>query len=210
MTFAELRQRMLDFGFEEQDYLSDPMTTSEFIESINHARQTISQYFPQEGRYDFVQDGTATGLHKIDLQEKTENDVEGNIVPISFNGTFDSFDSMQVIQNGRVQSFGDYTIEQGHIIVLNYALEGSFTIFFERGVTLFTISTQDNADIEIHPEAEHLVPLLASYHAWLDDDMQKAVLYYNEYEQERNNLQALWKDRAAKGKARIIGGLRWH
>lgn len=210
MTFAELRQRMLDFGFEEQEYLSEAITTSEFISSINQARQTIAQYFPQQGRYDFTQDGTGTGLHRIDLQNKTENNAEGEIVPITFNGTFDNFDNMQVIQDGRIYPFSDYTIEQGHIIVINYALAGTFTIFFEKGVSLFTVSTPDEADIEIHPEAEHLVPLLASYHAWLDDDMQKAVLYYNEYEQERDKILTRWQERNAKSKARIVGGIRWH
>jgi len=210
MTFAELRQRMLDFGFEEQEYLSEAITTSEFISSINQARQTIAQYFPQQGRCDFTQDGTGTGLHRIDLQNKTENNAEGETVPITFDGTFDSFNNMQIIQNGNALPFSDYTIEQDHIVVLNYALAGTFTIFFEKGVTLFTVSTPDEADIEIHPEAEHLVPLLASYHAWLDDDMQKAVLYYNEYEQERDKILTRWQERNAKSKARIVGGIRWH
>ena len=245
MTFAELRQRMLDFGFEEQEYLSEAITTSEFISSINQARQTIAQYFPQQGRYDFTQDDkfaerqaaaieaideqyhdgiitkeerdaliaeykSKTILHKIDLVAKTENNAEGEIVPITFDGTFDSFDNMQIVQNGNVLPFSDYTIEQDHIVVLNYALAGTFTIFFEKGVSLFTVSTPDETDIEIHPEAEHLVPLLASYHAWLDDDMQKAVLYYNEYEQERDRILTRWQERNAKSKARIVGGIRWH
>ena len=54
------------------------------------------------------------------------------------------------------------------------------------------------------------MPLLASYHAWLDDDMQKAVLYYNEYEQERDRTLTRWQERNAKSKARIVGGIRWH
>ena len=55
MTYGELKQRMTDFGFEEATYTSDPMALSEFISSINQARQTISQNIPYK----------ATKAHKI-------------------------------------------------------------------------------------------------------------------------------------------------
>ena len=210
MTYGELKRRMIDFGFEESDYLSDPMAESEFRSSVNQARQTIAQYFPTIGRYDFAQDGTAVGLHKINLKDKTENNTDGETVSITFDGIYDNFDSMQIIQDGKVNPFGDYTIEQGNIIVLSYAIKGSFTIFFEKGITLIGEDTQDEFDIEIAPEYEHLVPLLASYHAWLDDDIQKATMYYNEYEQERNSLQAKLNEQKNKAKARVVGGIRWH
>jgi len=205
MTYGELKQRMTDFGFEDSTYLADPTAMSEFISSINQARQTISQVFPTKGRYDFVQDGTQTGLHRIDMKNKTDN--EGDI---EFAGTFDSMDSMQMIIDGQVYPFSDYTLEQGYIVVLNYAVIGTFSIFFEKGISLIDLTTPDDFDIEIDQEAEHLVPLLASYHAWLDDDPEKATLYYNEYEQERNILQAKWEERKTKPKARIVGGIRWH
>ena len=148
--------------------------------------------------------------HRINLKDKTENNASGETVPITFDGVFDNFDKMQVIVDGKVYPFGDYIIEQGYIVVLSYALAGDFTIFFEKGITLIDSNTQDDFDIEIDPEAEHLVPLLASYHAWLDDDMQKAVLYYNEYEQERNNLMQQINERKNQPKARIVGGWKWH
>lgn len=245
MTYGELKKRMIDFGFEESSYLGDEMATSEFQSSVNQARQTIAQYFPMKGRYDFSQDDkfaerqaevinaierqyqegiiteeqrdamiaeykSKTTLHRINLKDKTENNASGETVPITFDGVFDNFDKMQVIVDGKVYPFGDYTIEQGYIVVLSYALAGDYTIFFEKGITLIDSNTQDDFDIEIDPEAEHLVPLLASYHAWLDDDMQKAVLYYNEYEQERNNLMQQINERKNQPKARIVGGWKWH
>ena len=210
MTYEELKKRMIDFGFEESAYLTDPMALSEFHSSINQARQTISQSIPLIGRYDFVQDGTATGLHRIDLKAETENDPDGEIVPITLDGSFDKIDSMQIIYNGRPFPFSDYTLEQGHIVVLNYALVGSFTIFYAKGVDLINTSTPDNFDIQIDAEAEHLVPLLASYHAWLDDDIQKATMYYNEYEQELNRILQSRAERQNKVKARIVGGIKWH
>lgn len=210
MTYEELKKRMIDFGFEEKTYLTDEMALSEFHSSINQARQTISQSIPLIGRYDFVQDGTATGLHRIDLKAETENDPDGDVIPITLDGSFDKIDSMQIIYGGRPFPFSDYTLEQGHIVVLNYALAGSFTIFYEKGVDLINTSTPDNFDIQIDSEAEHLVPLLASYHAWLDDDIQKATMYYNEYEQELNRILQARAERQNKVKARIVGGIRWH
>ena len=210
MTYEELKKRMIDFGFEESTYLTDPMALSEFHSSINEARQIISQSVPLIGRYDFVQDGTATGLHRIDLKAGTENDPDGEIVPISLDGSFDKIDSMQIIYDGRPFPFSDYTLEQGHIVVLNYALVGSFTIFYAKGITLINGDTPDDFDIQIDYEAEHLFPLLAAYHAWLDDDIQKATMYYNEYEQELNRILQTRAERQNKVKARIVGGIKWH
>ena len=210
MTYEELKKRMIDFGFEESTYLTDPMALSEFHSSINEARQIISQSVPLIGRYDFAQNGTATGLHRIDLKAGTETDPDGEIVPISLDGSFDKIDSMQIIYDGRPFPFSDYTLEQGHIVVLNYALVGSFTIFYAKGIDLIDTDTTDDFDIQIDYEAEHLVPLLASYHAWLDDDIQKATMYYNEYEQELNRILQARAERQNKVKARIVGGIKWH
>ena len=34
----------------------------------------------------------------------------------------------------------------------------------------------------------HLIPLLAAYYLWLDDDERKAVQYYNNYETELSQI----------------------
>ena len=209
MTYEELKNIMIDFGFEEDDYLQEAMTTSEFRSSVNQARRTITQYVPKIGRYDFTQDGTATGLHRIDLINGTENNPEGEIVPITYDGRYDKMEEMRIIKDGTSYPFNDYTVEQGSIVVLNYALAGNFTIFYAQGIDDITADTPDTFDLQMEYEVEHLVPLLAAYHAWLDDDVQKAVMYYNEYEQLLKDIMERRNAEKAKPKVRIVGGLKW-
>lgn len=51
----------------------------------------------------------------------------------------------------------------------------------------------------------YLIPLLASYYVWLDDDVEKAVYYYNMYDSELSKLIDTIKNR--NGKVVMYGGL---
>ena len=44
------------------------------------------------------------------------------------------------------------------------------------------------ADMGLPDAVLYMIPLLASYYVWLDDDVEKAVYYYNMYDNERNNI----------------------
>ena len=69
-----------------------------------------------------------------------------------------------------------------------------------------TIDTLDNFVIELPDNLVELVPLLASYYVWLDDDHVKAALYWNSYDSHKNDIiNGCLRD--IKGK--ITGGLRW-
>ena len=49
-----------------------------------------------------------------------------------------------------------------------------------------TIETPDDYEIDLPDDMLELVGLLASYHVWLDDDLQKASMYYNNFVQKRD------------------------
>lgn len=67
-------------------------------------------------------------------------------------------------------------------------------------------STQDDFVIELPDNLLVLVPLLAAHFVWLDDDIQKAINYYNDYEDFRQKiLNACFGDT----RATITGGIRW-
>jgi hypothetical protein len=70
-------------------------------------------------------------------------------------------------------------------------------------ITPFTTTTADDFVIEM-PELVHkLVPYLAAYHVWLDDDERKAVYYYNVY----NDLRDEIVDEYTRARtAKIVGG----
>lgn len=45
---------------------------------------------------------------------------------------------------------------------------------------LITTSTESDAEVSIPEEFEAILPLLAAHYVWLDDDIQKATIYWNE------------------------------
>ena len=67
-------------------------------------------------------------------------------------------------------------------------------------------STPDDFVIELPDNLLVLVPLLAAHFVWLDDDIQKSINYYNNYEDMRQKiLNACLGDT----RATITGGIGW-
>ena len=66
--------------------------------------------------------------------------------------------------------------------------------------------TEDDFVIELPDNLLVLVPLLAAHFVWLDDDIQKSINYYNDYEDMRQKiLNSCFSD----VKATITGGRGW-
>lgn len=70
-----------------------------------------------------------------------------------------------------------------------------------------TTSTDDTQKISIADNLYPLIPLLASHYIWLDDDVTKATLYWNEYDQLKDQIIAVCRQ---PRKATIEGGIRWY
>lgn len=69
-----------------------------------------------------------------------------------------------------------------------------------------TEETEDDFIIPIPDKVIDLVPLLAAHYAWLDDDIQKATMYWNEYDDLKGQLLA---DMQRPQNCTFFGGLRW-
>ncbi len=69
-----------------------------------------------------------------------------------------------------------------------------------------TDETADETVIDMPEKIIDLIPLLAAHYAWLDDDIQKATMYYNEYDDIRNLLVA---DMERPREYSFYGGLGW-
>lgn len=66
-------------------------------------------------------------------------------------------------------------------------------------------SETDDDDYIYYPDVvDPLYPLLAAHYAWLDDDLTKATIYWNEFDDLKNQIISM----ASKPrKAKIIGGV---
>lgn len=86
----------------------------------------------------------------------------------------------------------------------------------EDAPTPITENTDDDFEIELPEKVIDLVPLMAAYFVWLDDDERKATMYWNIADQLREQLmqdmtrpQSFKIGSGKKGKSVIGNGLRW-
>lgn len=56
---------------------------------------------------------------------------------------------------------------------------------------MITEDTQDDDKINLADNLQPLLPLLSAYHIWLDDDITKATIYWNEYDQLKQQIFAV-------------------
>lgn len=73
-------------------------------------------------------------------------------------------------------------------------------------ITRISEETADDDYIYIPDIVQPLYLLLAAHYAWLDDDLTKATIYWNEYDDLKNQTIMVAK---MPRKAKIIGGIRW-
>lgn len=65
-------------------------------------------------------------------------------------------------------------------------------------------TTEDDAKISLADNLTFLVALLAAHYIWLDDDQQKAVLYWNEYDSLKQEIISIGQ---TPRNAQIVGGV---
>jgi hypothetical protein len=70
-----------------------------------------------------------------------------------------------------------------------------------------TIDTEDDYIIDLPDDLVELIPLLAAYHIWLDDDLTKATMYYNNFVQKRDAI--IMANQSTVTAIIMDGGVRW-
>ena len=51
-----------------------------------------------------------------------------------------------------------------------------------------TDDTEDDFEIDLPERVLYIIPILASYYIWLDDDQVKATMYWNQYDTMKSEL----------------------
>ena len=207
MNYGELKENIRDLAFEEDTQMEE--YESIVINAINRALSTIEQEVAPIRKYiEIEQDGTDEEYQFYNMQFLT-------------NGLFLYFDTtpVRVDTGDEYVPFGDYQIEAGDTIVMSGAEEGTFRIFYKAAHAPYTVNIDDSTEIPLPLRAHHLVPLLCAYYVWLDDDLQKAVMYYNQYEtlaatllanenKPRMRVRTDWYDKS-KGKTLNVSKSEW-
>ena len=194
MNYQELIDNIRDLGF------SDDTEMEEFGEllynSINRAITDINlNVAPIISKYEFEIEKTDTGLLYITIPEIDENFLDFGDTPVLFaQGDTELY-----------KRFNDYEIESGETVIIDADnTYGEFRIFYKAEHEHFTgIETQLAEEIPLPLRAHFLVPLLAAYYVWLEDEPSKAAQYYNLYEQKAASLIAQTTD---KIRMRVLKG----
>lgn len=169
MNYGELKQNIIDLGFSDADELEEFGTL--VPNAINRAITEISMSVAPNTSYkDIVQDDTFDDEAYYEY-EMPDDFMKFAEVPVKRN-----------LASGVYERFNDFEIEDDNVI-MSGSHKGTFRLFYVADHEAFTVNTSNGEDIPLPLKAHYLVPLLASYYIWLDDDQTKAQMYYQAYQQ---------------------------
>ena len=178
MNYQEVIDNIRNLGF------SDVEEMSEFGDivpnAINRAISEINiNVAPIRERYEFSVDETDNGMLYI-----TMTDIDDGFLEFVDNPVVYEEDGQEVYR-----PFSSYQIETEDTIVIDADdCKGSFRIFYKVAHETFTGSDRQlKEDVPLPLKVHHLVPLIAAYYVWLEDEPAKAAQYYNLYEQRKED-----------------------
>lgn len=193
MNYQEVIKNIRDLGF------SDDSEMEEFGElvpnSINRAITELNlSIAPIIEKYEFDIDAEDGGYVYITMPDIDDNFLDFADTPVLFE------------QNGSAlySKFSDYEIESNDTVVINAdEHKGSFRIFYKIAHETFT-GEQLSTEVPLPLKAHHLVPLLAAYYVWLEDEPTKAAQYFNAYEQKAQEVLA--NSQSSHIRVRVLSG----
>lgn len=194
MNYGEIKHNIISLGFAEQSDYDEFEELGYTYDSINRAMRQLQDYFPYKASFDFEIDETDTGIIRIDMRDR-----DGYLslvdTPIMFERDGEEL----------WRTFSEYEIEMDHIIVFKADdYKGSFRVYYNKLCTPIDETTPDTFVPELPTAAHHLIPLLASYYLWMDDDERKAFEYRNDFEEKL----AVTKQQADKPRATVMAS-KW-
>ena len=172
MNYGELKTNIKALAFEEPDTMQEYEEMDIIPTAINRAITILADtVLPIVKSYEISLDGDDTDYLFFDMSMLVKD--------------FLAFDAHPVrIDDGNVYKvFGDYTIEGNDTLVIPGNVSGTVKIFYKASHTPYVSGGEmDEVELPLKRRIHHLVPLLAAYYVWLDDDPTKAAQYYNQYE----------------------------
>ena len=126
-----------------------------------------------------------------------EDDITNEYGRIMRNSVNRALDVVYNIVVPQIESYYKITESWG------YDVDGEWVLPKPKHVTE---ETEADARINIASNLQPLIPLLAAHYIWLDDDITKATMYWNEYDQLKDQIIQVCR---MPRKATIEGGIRW-
>lgn len=167
-TWKNIRDEVVNLGFtKEKEYTKNQAA---FIEAANEAIRTIAQ-----------QARPVLGVHIIEHDGGVKEHEMANVA------AFMDLAHPAIYKDN--YTYSDYSVKGRSIIVLNGAA-GQYQVWYKRYPAPITEGTPDTAPIELDLIAADIVPYLMGYRIWLDDEPEKAVMYYNRADEKMVAMRA--------------------
>lgn len=194
MTYQEVINHIKSLGFSDDDEIEEFAESGVLYDSINRAITEINlRLAPIYGKFEFEITDSDTGYLYIDMMDEDEMFLDFTDTPVLYEKDGSDF----------YTKFNDYQIETGTTVVIDAdSNKGKFRIFYKAAHEPITGTTQYRDDVPLMQKVHHLVPLLASYYVWQEDEPAKAAQYFNMYEQKSVDVM----EQDVQMKARIIPG----
>jgi hypothetical protein len=175
MNYAQIKQNLISLGFAEETDYEEFEDLGYTYDAINRSISQIGNEFPYIKTYEFEIDDSDEGILYVDMPSIDETFLSFAETPVLFEKDGEEF----------FKKFSGYEIEMDRNLVVDAdEHKGSFRVYYNALCTQINSETPDTYIPEIPLKVHHLIPLLAAYYLWLDDDATKAAQYYNMYETE--------------------------
>lgn len=198
MNYAEIKQNLISLGFAEESDYEEYEELGYTYDAINRAISEIGSIFPYIAKYEFEIDDTDDGYIYLDMSDR-DGFLSFAETPVLFE------------QSGTemFKRFGDYQIEMERTLVIDASKnKGSFRVYYNKNCTQINENTSDAFVPELPLKVHHLIPLLAAYYLWLDDENDKAMLYYQQFRTELDAI--LSKENAPRMRVAVEWGRNYN
>lgn len=184
MTYKEIKDRIVDLGFEDDEITIEysRIIANAVNDAIDHINSTVRPY---------VKSVTVETPCVFDMR--------------SVEDFVDFHEKPYFTENEQRKILSKYFIENLTTIVVEEEI-GDITVYYTAAPTRITEDTEDSFEIELDRIVHPLIPLLASYFVWLDDDERKAADYFNQYVMKREEILA---KNPSPITVNFFGGVAW-
>jgi len=197
MTYQQLISQIRDFGFSDDSEVED---FGELVQNdINQAITEISiEVMPIKKHHEVEITDEDDDYKYIVMTDEVDDFLDFDETPVMVARTTHG---EETVATPTYEKFNDFEIEGIDTMVINTKKLGlrSTKDGVEVGCILrinYKASHLNYEGISLTDEiplpkiTHHLVPLLASYYIWLEDEPVKAAQYYNRYETQKEELLA--------------------
>jgi len=175
MTYQELIDNIRDLGFSDDEEMEEfgELVPNAINRAISEINLDVPGAAPRNKEYDFTVLATDTARMYIDMESVDPDFME-------FAETY----MLHAEPDSVVfTEFNDFEVKNESTIVIDPAgYEGTFRVIYKAAHAKFT-GNELSDTLPLTAAVHYLVPLLASYYVWLEDEPSKAVQYLNRYEQ---------------------------